>query len=61
MTTKKPPYPQSNSPGDAVTLREAAQSLLDAQKAGQPHVGYRLDLWRDLETALAAPAPEDGR
>lgn len=48
------PAPCSHVPGNNVTLREAAQALLDAQKAGQRHVGYRLDLWSALEATIEA-------
>ncbi|MBD9539970.1 hypothetical protein IB276_10955 [Ensifer sp. ENS04] len=43
------------APTDVVAIREAAQDLLNAQKVGQQHVGYRLDLWRTLEAVLSSP------
>ncbi|CAH0339600.1 hypothetical protein [Rhizobium sp. CECT 9324] len=35
-----------------ITLREAAQDLLDAHRRG-PHVSERADLWRILKAVLA--------
>lgn len=49
------PPPSSLVAGD-ISLREAAQALLDARANGLAHIGYRLDLWRCLESAVAAEA-----
>ncbi len=51
--TRHTPPPSTHVTGCNITLREAALALLDARKNGLAHIGYRLDLWRDLEAALA--------
>ncbi|RWX26617.1 hypothetical protein EHH54_34700 [Rhizobium leguminosarum] len=38
-----------------ITLREAAQDLLDARQKGMAHVGYRGDLWTRLKHILDEP------
>ena len=38
-----------------ITLREAAQDLLDARQNGMAHVGYRGDLWLRLKHTLEEP------
>lgn len=51
--------PEKHVTGGNITLREAALALLDARKNGLAHIGYRLDLWRDLEAALATTEGKD--
>ncbi len=43
---------------DSISLREAAQDLLKAQKTRPLHIGYRLDLWAVLEACLTATATD---
>lgn len=44
--------PAEHVVGGEVTLREAAQALLDARENGLAHIGYRLDLWDALKAVL---------